>query len=317
MEIGAGMRRSIAVTFTLGLILIGLFVSAMVGCGEKDTLIIVDEDEILRYMANKDIARELFRLDGLFMPVTYTVPFDSATYRDSVVGHSRTRYITLVPLKVANSSGDSVVNERAFADYGIYGDRVREAIVWVHDNFDIQVTRTYTDTVVVDTVTERISRGAFFLKLGDDSRDYVGWLLWGFGALSTEPGLGVTLKTSSGTEFRGDWAYYTNSPKTPVGNIRYVRLTEMDTVHPGDRLLVSTYKTTNEIQLPTTQLIFDYSADGLFSQVAYRYDTLEYVDSVSYETPTPNPRLYNLVHIQKISPSDSTRRGGFVVPYRW
>jgi len=310
------MRRSIFLILVGGFLLASVMLVPLIGCSEKDIPVIVDEDEILRYMDNKVIALELFRINGLHRPVTYTVPFDDATYHDSVIGHGRSREISLLPLKVKNYNGDSVLNEAAFADYGIYGSRVREAVVWIHDDFDIEVTRTYPDRTLIDTVREGLTRGAFFLKLGDDSREYVGWLLWGFAGFRTESGLGVTLETSSGNDFRGDLAYFPDAPKTSVSSIRYVRLTNMDTVHPGDTLLVETYKTTNETQLPTTQLITDYGADGIFSAVAYRHEEVEFGDSVSYETPNPNPRLYNLLHIQKINPNDPTRRSSFVVPYR-
>jgi len=291
----------------------------LAGCGEKDVPYIIDSDEITRYINEVAEARELFRTSGLINPGPYAVPFDSAEFYDSVVTRRRSMEIHLVPLKILGPSGDSIPNDpdRIYADHGYLG-RVRESVVRVEDRFTIQTSRVYSDTTLQDTTIFSLNRYAFFLKLGDDMRPYVGWVLWGFNGIGpTVVPIGVTLVGSAGADFRGDLALYPDLPRslsTAIPQVPYIRLAEMDTVEAGSRLLVTT-RGASQIN-PTVQLISDYSESGPFTQSLIRYDTIEVLDSLSYQTPVNQTRLYNQLMIQLVADGNHRNRTAFVVPYR-
>jgi hypothetical protein len=314
------MRRSVLLSLIAGLILVGSFMFSTVGCSEKDVPVIVDEDEIIRYMTQVEQATDLFRTTGLINPGTYSVPFDSAEFSDRLLSKTRGYEVHLVPLKILNASGDSVANDpaRVYADHGILGE-VRESVVRVEDRFTIEITRTYPDTILLDTTVLILNRYAFFLKLGSDNRDYVGWVLWGFNGIgSTAPNLGVTLEASNGAEFRGDLGLYHEVPRSrssAIPNVPYIRLSYIDTVSAGSRLSITTHWA-SALGSPTTQLVSDYGADGPFTRDMYRYDAVEFYDSLSYEIPSPNPRLYDILLIQTLFDEIYPSREGFVVPYR-
>jgi len=61
----------------------------------------------------------------------------------------------------------------------------------------------------------------------------------------------------------------------------------MDTVVAGSRLLVTANKASNT--LPTLQLLSDNGEGGTFTRSMVRYDLVNYVDSLSYQTPSSNP----------------------------
>jgi len=291
----------------------------LAGCGEKDVPYIIDADEIARYINEVEEAGELFRTSGLINPGPYTVPFDSAEFHDSVVTRRRSLEIHLVPLKILGPSGDSIPNDpdRIYADHGYLG-RVRESVVRVEDRFTIQTSRVYGDTTLQDTTIFSLNRYAFFLKLGGDTRPYVGWVLWGFNGIgSVAPPIGVTLAGSAGADFRGDLALYPDLPRsisTAIPRVPYLRLAEMDTVVAGSRLLVTT-SGVSQIN-PTVQLISDYSQSGPFMHSLIRYDTADVLDSLSYQTPTSQTRLYNQLMIQLVADGNHRNRTAFVVPYR-
>jgi hypothetical protein len=89
----------------------------------------------------------------------------------------------------------------------------------------------------------------------------------------------------------------------------------MDTVTAGSRLRINT-EWTASLGTPTTQLVSDYGAEGPFTRVMYRYDEVENRDSLSYQIPNPNPRLYDVLLIQSLFEDIYPNRDGIVVPYR-
>lgn len=284
-----------------------------IGCGDKDVPFVVDADELIRYVTEEEYAKELFRTVGLFNPDSYELSFVSGQFRDSVIGKTRSIETFLVPLDRAQ--------DQVYVDHGNPLGLVREALVRVSDRFTIQVSRTHSGSVSYDTAQVTIDRFGFFLKLGGDSRPYVGWLLYGFNGVGTlAPPLSVELVSSSGTEFRGDLGLYPDKPQSHesyIPEVYYIRLAEIDTVTQGSRLHITTTKTSYGFTPPTTQLISDYDPDGPFTRVLHRYDSENYIDSLSYETVTGNPLFYNLVFFQSFSDSTHLSRRAFAVPYRW
>lgn len=304
--------------FLLALVLTALV--GLSGCSEKETTVIVDADEIIRYIGETEDTRELFRTSGLINPDNYSVPFDSGMFRDSLLRHARLIQVFLVPLKVVNMSGDSVPNDpdRIYAEYGGYIGRVRECLAKVEDKFTIQTSRTYADTTLFDTAVLTLERYAFFLKLGDDNKPYVGWTLWGYNGVGTvAPPLGVTIKSSSGAEFRGDLGLYRDKPKsrlTAIPNISYLFISDMDTITSGSRVLVTATKA-SPVQ-PSHQLLSGLAVDGTFTRSMRRYDNIDFIDSLWYQTPATSSRRFELMLLQTLYDTAFPARSGFVVPFK-
>lgn len=289
-------------TLVLILCVLVAAMATLVGCGEKEVPFIVDADELIRNVSESEIARELFRTTGFINTDPYRFGFDSGLMRDSLIGSERSIVIRQLTPHDAET----------FPDYGGVIGQVREASLVVSDALTIQVSRTYSDTVLYDTTSVTLQRTGLFLKLGGDSRPWAGWVLYGFDGIggSSLP-LAVELESSSGTQFRGDLGLYRDENSWQ----RYIKLTEIDTVIQGSRLFIHTRKASNI--RPTFQLISDYDPDGPFTRALHRYSDSEFTDSLSYETVNSNPRFYNLVFIQYLSDSTFPNRGAFVVPYRW
>ncbi len=313
------MKRSVLIG-SFAFCLLGLVaLSFFGGCSEKEVPVVVDEDEISKYISQVGIAKELFRTTGLINETPYSVPFDSAIITDRVLSNTRSIEVHLVPLKIVNYYGDTVENarEHVYVDHGYLG-QLRESLVQVKDLMAVETKFAYSKDTLFDTNEVTLNRYGFFLKMGTDARDYAGWILWGFNGLGKKTRVGVTLKGSGGVHFRGDLGLYDEEPVSDSGHIphiHYRRLTNMDTVALGSRLLVSTEWASYD-STPTYQLASDYDVDGSFTRPMYRYDTANFVDSLSYQTPASDPRLYNELMIQSIDSLTFPRRRLFVVPYR-
>jgi len=294
-------------------LLLGLALAAVGGCQHDDPPVIIDADEILRYLDEVGIARELFRTTDLISTEPYTLPFDNAVVTDRVLGVKRTREVNLVPLKTWNGK-DSVytAEEELYQDYGALGS-LREALVEVQDVITIETRRTYPTFTLVDTGTTALTRYAFFIKGGDDSKPYVGWLLWGFRGSSSSDPLPTHIEASGGADFFHTQIYDTVplSKYYWVPHVEYARLTYLDTIKAGEQVRVTI---TSAVNYPT---VTEFDSSGLFARATTRYTDQGIVeDSLSYTLPTAMPRLYNLIIVQRFAPGNFPDRSIFIIPYR-
>ncbi len=288
--------------FALALVAgVGVFLS---GCEEKEVGFVVDEDVVIRYINETTECKELFATSGLINSDPYTVPFDNAVYRDSVLKIKSTYQAFLVPLKVPKpGTNDTVDNSNAaiYQDYGIYG-KVREALVEVKDEFQVQTTMTYADSTVVDSAWRQTTRYGFFLKLGDDSHEYYGWLLWGYngaGSAYDVPPFVVRVEKWDGSDFSGDYSMYRDVPKSKeiyIPRIPYVRLIELDTVAIRSRLTVSVERSENAPG--SFELISGTDTSGFFTRNMIA-NGLVSTDVVRADKK--NGRYYNLLFIQSFA----------------
>jgi hypothetical protein len=92
------------------------------------------------------------------------------------------------------------------------------------------------------------------------------------------------------------------------------RLINMASIPQGSRLLVNTPCPGGSEA--TCHLLSDYDQGGLFmSPMKHYYDENHY-DSLSYQTPTTNPRFYNLLMVQTLDTANFPRRWACVIPYK-
>jgi hypothetical protein len=277
------MKRSavFGVLISFGLVFATMLLSS---CGEKDVPVISSEEHIIDYLAQDGSAKELFRTTGFFNSTPYTVTFDSAVITDRVLSRSR-------DIEVDVSKGK--------VDHGYLGV-VKDADVLVTDRFTLEVTRAYSADTLVDTIDVYLDRSAFFMQLGEYTRSYAGWVMWSVSGFASSTGVpSVIVKSSTGTSFHSD--------------ADSLELTDITKITPGSRLLVTTSWTGDILQ--TCHLISDYGQDGAFTRSMVPYVDESNFDSLSYATPTSNPRYYNEFMVQNLSSASFPRRTVFVVPY--
>ena len=282
-----------------------LLTSVLLSCsGEKDVPYVVDEDQLIRYVQEVSEARELFRTSHLIQTEPYTVPFDDGSYSDSLLERRRRYDVSLVPL---NGNTDP------YEDYGNLGD-LREAMVEVTDSLLVQRTREYADTTLYDTTWRELVRYGFFLKLGDDAKDYVGWSLWGYNGLGFAAlPVSVEARRYDLSTFPCDLEMYTEFPKgNSITRVPFVRLSNIDTVVIGSRLRFSNEKLSAQPAVYT--LLSDYTTDGAF-QAEMPQESAD-IDTLSYKTENSTSRYYRVAFMQAFKESDGQFVGCWCVPYR-
>jgi len=312
---------------------------ALSGCEEKDVPFVIDSDEIRRYLAEQDEARQLFRTDKLVVGDPYTMPYDSATYYDSVIGVVRIQYdvqlpgaegkgiirfdtISVNPLRIDTVTGWIT------GDYGNLG-LLREAWVEIQDKISVRTLRIHNGDTLQEIVTDRrLFRYGFFLKIGSDAASYLGWKLWGYNSIGTDADIlpvRVSVEDSHSNVYAGDLDMYTERPKSIdySGNFnrsrKFIRLDQLVPVDEGSRLIIRTQ--TYDPSIPVHRLQFISAADdgGFFTRLM-TYDgvtadnRVKYVDTV--DTPDNNPRVWNIIYMQSFRNDEFFFLRSWCVPYR-
>ena len=316
-------RQSVQIRI-LAMLLLAAMASAglLIGCGEEDVPPIIDEDEIIRFVNEVGIAKELFRTSGIINGGPYSIPPDGAEFFDTLLSTRRTIEVFLVPLKVLNGlTGDSVPNDASniYQSYGEVGlGEVREALAEVTDRMTIQVTRATPSDTATDTTEISFVRYGFFLKTQADNKPYVGWNLWGYNCVGdSAPPASIEVSGNKGADFAGNLALFDKQPKSRIGwipPVPYIRLTEMDTVDRTERLELTAIKSGG--YSPRVHLVSDYDTAGAFYRSMVRFDNVDYQDSLSFVKASDGRLYYNQITIQAISPQNALNRVVFAVPYR-
>lgn len=306
-------------TFFVSLILIlGVFS----GCEEKDVPYVIDEDEIARYVIEDVNARELFRTDNLITTDVYTMPFDdSATYRDSVIGVERLQFEVVFP--GSNGDGKDADGEYILADYGSLG-MLREAYLVAQDKFTVQTLRFYNGDTIQEIISDRrLTRYGFYLKLGDDSQAYLGWLLWGFnGVLGNNVPVGVNLVDSHANSYSVGSSFYSDRSVGSLGGsfFYYKRLSEIIPITEGSNIILTT-RTSGTT--PVRRVDFVSAAENINNGFMTRPMTYigtnadgQYLEVDTIKTPAVNSRTWNLVYMQSFKSDEFFFLGNWVVPYK-
>jgi len=281
---------------TAAVLLIGLLA---INCDERDVPYIIDEDEIARYIRVEAEAQELFRSDSLIVSGTYQAPGSAALFYDSILSYER---------EVTVIVGDSAAN------YGSLG-MLYEAVAVVNDNFAIRTLRMEgSDTTPVDH-NRQFTRVGFFLKLGDDAQDYVGWKLWGIGpAPSTTPPVNVTVDPEIGVPYPGDDDMFDRQPIELGGDFEYIRISEIRSIAGGSYLALST--NIHNVQSPVRyyQLLAGAEDGGYMTRPMLQVDPESYADTL--RTPNGNTTQYNVVLMQSFRDDTFQYNSGWFFYYR-
>lgn len=301
-------------THRICLLLFATLVSLFIfGCEEKDVPFVIDADEILAYLSREPEAKELFSLDGLYPTGEYVVDHQFAVYSDRILSHKRTVSVELVPLERPDYE--------VYADYGSLG-LLREAWAVVTDKFTIETTRIIGEDTLVDTTNRPLERFAFFLKLGSDSKDYLGWRLWGYRGISGSGGpLATTVRMLIDGEVQaigGDIGIYTELPLSRSSYIRtlaYVRLSDIPKPDPGELMSLETNWIGNQ-----TITIRDYPLVAYEGESGHVSTTLTKLSREQYrgafDVRENASRRYNFFFMQSLHDDEFFHVLSWCIPYQ-
>jgi len=314
--------------YMVSFLLPALSLLAFAGCSEREVVFVVDADEIMSYIESSPEAKELFRTDGLVPSTPYDVPHQAAVYLDRVLSLERTISVEMIPLWRIdpNNPKDSVRRDDSelIADYGTLG-KFREAWAVVNDDFLIETTRIFVADTVVDTTSRRLTRYGFFLKLGDDSRPFVGWTLWGFRGKTTALGpLQTTVTALQGGDTAsftgdGDVVFYSDQPRSRSGfvpNRWFIKLADIPRVDNGTPMgLITDWVGTGSTTKRDYPLVcFDSQAGP--AVVALGKSTRErYIGSVDLRDGSQN--RYDFLFLQSFHDDEFFPTAAWVIPYQF
>jgi hypothetical protein len=269
------------------------------GCKEKDVPYVVDENEVERYILETEQGQELFRTTGIVVTDPYTLPADSATYRDSVLSHTRLMTITL---------SDGLWE---YSGLGV----LREGLARVIDTFVVQSRRIKGIDTTITSNKRGFVRYGYFLKLGNDAQEYVGWVLYGFNGFGSPSAdeLNIKLAWPGQAPTNLDNSLYTfilkDSLLKQLGPA-YIRLTDLKTATKNINMTAEIRNRFRPVMtLEAANNSWVNSAMSSTATVNLYRDTLL--------IPTTANRLYNLIVLHMLGDSTSrTGRTGVFIPYR-
>lgn len=287
----------------------------LTGCEEEQEVYdVYDYDQLIAYVYEKDDARELFRTDSLIPNNVYTKPENDTVFRDFVDSVVRSFHITTTPSNI----------EKEFETFGITDD----AEVVVEDTFYVRTQRVHgVDTSYADSTQKRgLTRIGYFLRLGNPTQPYSGWLLHAYNGGSPRGQAALEIEREDGSIFRGDgfnfedfryiqYTYvYTDDDfyvDTSVGRSAYEYLVvdNIPKVSPRDTLIWLGYQNDQQsaYQLMTVETI-----DGFVQKRMHRPEPSRYVDTMVVSAGSI--RRWNVVLLQEFTVSGRVGRL-WCVPY--
>lgn len=294
-----------------GILLVAGFTAFFAGaCDEKDVPIVVDEDEIARYIRETELGRELFRRDSLILPDPYSLPGDTTILSDTVIGMRRTVTVNVAP-------------DTALGDYGPIG-QLQEAIAFVEDEFTVVSRKLNVPGESPDTTTRFVNRLGLFTKLGDDSQPFVGWVLWGYNSLGAGQfpaplSIALTARNTQGiivAQFPGDADQYSVTAQSSAlpHDFSFVRITDINNIPDGATFTIEASVASPSIPTRFIPLLTASHQDRIRMGTMDRVDRGNYADTVV--TPNPDPRLWNVLFFQAFNDTTNAFSRAWCVPYR-
>lgn len=269
------------------------------GCKKIDTPVLVDEDEIKRFVNEAYEAQELFRTGNLITNESFTFGLDAgATYTDHLDSTSRSIYVRILV------DGNT--------DYDYYTSLYNEAKVaraTVEDILFVTTRRVKgIDTVFTESVRTLVRYG-IFAKLGDDSQSYAGWLLRAYNG-GTSSLVSVVAREDGSSFGSGHQGYLSLSPPDEIARIA-----------DGEDLVARSIDTTGL----SHGMTIGYETSGGFStRTPVPAGDFDYVAELN--TPTGHSPSWNIMFFQEYRrlpgdplgyvPINTLVYRGWCVPYR-
>lgn len=325
-------NNSVSRHLLCGLILVLL--AGLPGCKEIDIPVIVDEDEIERYIYESDVGIELFRTNNLIPDDHYTIPGDpGAVFVDLVDSVKRTVDVYIL-LDHYGVDGHDYVQD--FGDpYGI----TRDAEVTVTDNFYLRTLRIEGNDTSTYTYSgfHPVERYAYFMKLGTDSQAFRGWLMMGYSGGGP----------SDFTHADGVRADNSTFPADPIdyqkvsSDIIDVTTSDWDTLTTVNTRVAYLWLSgapqvarIDEGEIVRIQLVSAHDSSMFFTMSGETDAGFSVINSVdgdsvhtaTIDTPSNNDRPWNILYLREYYspldanindvPFDQLSRQGWCVPYR-
>lgn len=261
------------------------------GCSEKDVPFVSDINHMMQFLDRTEAGQDLFRWDSLIIPADYTLPFTTAVFRDSVVGHTRSNQF------------DSI----RYEEFGVPVGNQPACNFKISDTYDVRTRKIDgVDTTYVDD-RRTIVRSGKFVKLGSDFEDFLGWSLWSFAGRDLLSPVAPTIQVTTTFQPIGQSAVAVNQD-------RLVRLTESRTIASGTNVILKTISNTADSLREPAVILSAEDISGFVQRSMIRVDRDHYLDTL--KTPANNKRLWNLILVQTFHDTEFFFTGGFIIPYR-
>lgn len=269
------------------------------GCEEREIPVITDEGQIIQYLALTGEGRELFRTHDLIPDDPYLLPYDGSVYQDLV--DSIWRDI------------DVFIDTSRTYDFEALGHHYI-AVATVTDLFFVTTVGVLSGDTTRIFGERLVKRYGYFVKLGDDSKPYLGWKLRGFNSLGSSPApVNLSVKTADGAQtLAAALAQYNYD--APGSSLPFIHIYDINDLNNGDALIFNVSPRADD---PVTyyHLTTGATKAGFVTQAMDRIDDQHWVDTIV--TPSPNPRLYNIVFVQSfLTPPSFKYMRGWCIPYR-
>ncbi len=318
--------------FLISLASVALLLEALGGLGcrkEEPVYRYSHEEAILQYLNNSPDARQLFRTDGLFTADSFVIPLDEGAYHWIFVDSVKRRIQIFA---------DSLSTMKEFPNLGVFSD----AEVAIDDIFYLRTRRVAGTDTTEREIARGISRYAYFLKLGEDWRDYFGWKLYGCNLGFPGDTVRVLVTPEHDTTFRGDALVYDNFhyftfdtiidttggvPQEKVirrageSTFQYLKLANIGVISRGDSVSFDVWRVENRSYYLLYSALTD---EGYRTYVMNRPDSGSYAGGL--KTAAQNPAQWEVIFLQEYrrfpipggTPPDTMGLNwyGWGVPYR-
>lgn len=280
-------RTAAVVAAALSLALLG-------GCGDEDVYTVSQVDEIVRYINDSEIGRELFRTGSmeLITDDPYVLSWSDTVYADRVDSSKRTV--------------DVSISDPVDFGFGVF----YTAEVTVIDRLYGTTTRSFNSQVVsTGAFVREFERFALMVKLGDNGQAFSGWLLEGYNG-GTPRDFVLNSETSTGELIIGsDDVTFVMGQYSRNG---FRGLDNMIVIPDGD-ILSSRAGTLVFSPVVTWESPTGYVTLGMERDIA---DTTRFVADLA--TPANNPRIYSTITVQSFTRVNGRVRfdGAWSIPFR-
>lgn len=305
-----------------------------IACDELEVPYLVDEEEVSRYIAESDVALELFRTDSLILGAPYTMPGDDDAVYVDVIDSVRRQVEVYILINNYGTEGRDYLQ-----DFGGSFGVTQSAEATVIDRFYVTTTRTAPgETEVFETERPLVRRG-FFLKLGSDNQAFHGWLLLGYNGGGPAAYTKAEIITGDNTVLPADTLRYEQIPfilldvtgstvdtVSAVAETQYSYLwlngdPEIGRLDESETVNVRAYPTLINNTFFTASCETD---DGFIVETLQLHS--DTTPNVTLTTPSDNAPSWNLIYLQEFEnyssiptlpvPMDSLWFKGWCVPYR-
>ncbi|HOP07406.1 MAG TPA: hypothetical protein PLF13_08960 [candidate division Zixibacteria bacterium] len=267
-----------------------------VACSERDVYNVMDDDEILRYLRQVPMAKELFTTEGVFSDEPYYKDSDpGAEYR--ILVDSVNRYVTqyITPDSVEKDHG---------SPFGLADDNE----VRIYDDFYVRIQRVLGVDTTYEYQTRYLIRWGYFLRIVSTDV-YAGWVLHAVNLSQTRggsqaSGMDIYLQPEGAAKIDADGFQYeyfqylkyvysrkvdpeTGSLYLDVDTVAgktlmpYMLLSDIPEVKKGSRLVLTALNVPYSISDGSVRLRVTYMSDsGWTTSTADRIEEDEYLDTL-------------------------------------